>query len=336
MKPRVAINGFGRIGRLVFRINLERDLLDIVAINDPNPTATMAHLLKYDSNYGPLDAEIETKSEDEFIVNGKSFKTFHDRDPLHLPWRDLEVDIVIESTGVFRDREGASKHLQAGAKKVLITAPGKNIDRTLLMGVNEEDLHTEKDLLISNASCTTNGIAPIAKVINEKFGIEKGLMTTIHSYTNDQRILDVAHKDLRRARAAALSIIPTTTGAARTVTEIIPELKGKIDGMAVRVPTSTVSLIDFVVKTKKKTTIEEVNKVLQEAADGEMKGILNVSDEPLVSVDYRKSPYSSIVDGLSTMVIDGDLVKIIAWYDNEWGYSVRTVEMAQYIGEHMK
>ncbi|MBN1494134.1 type I glyceraldehyde-3-phosphate dehydrogenase [Candidatus Peregrinibacteria bacterium] len=335
MKPRVAINGFGRIGRLVFRVNIKKDLLDVVAINDPNPAKTMAHLLKYDSNYGALDADVELISENEMKVNGKSIVLTHDRDPLNLPWRDNNIDIVVESTGAFTDREGAAKHLQAGAKKVLISAPGKNIDRTVVMGVNEKDLHAEKDLLISNASCTTNCIAPLVKVLNDALGIEKGLMTTIHSYTNDQNILDVAHKDLRRARAAALSMIPTTTGAAKTVGEVIPVLKGKLDGFSVRVPTPTVSLVDFVCTVKKSTTVEEVNNLFKDTAAKSMKGILAVSDEPLVSVDYKGSPYSSIVDSLSTMVMDGNLVKVVAWYDNEWGYSERTVEMAGLIGSQM-
>jgi glyceraldehyde 3-phosphate dehydrogenase len=335
MKPRVAINGFGRIGRLVFRVNLKRDLLDIVAVNDPNPAKTMAHLLKYDSNYGTLDADIEVVSETEMKVNGKSIVLTHDRDPANLPWKDNKIDIVIESTGAFTDREGCAKHLQAGAKKVLISAPGKNIDRTLVMGVNEKDLHAEKDLLISNASCTTNCIAPVVKVLHDALGIEKGLMTTIHSYTNDQNILDVAHKDLRRARAAALSMIPTTTGAAKTVGEVIPELKGKLDGFSVRVPTPTVSLVDFVCMVKKATTVEEVNKLLKTAAEKSLKGILAVCDEPLVSVDFKGSPYSSIVDSMSTLVMDGNLVKVVAWYDNEWGYSERTVEMVSLIGSKM-
>lgn len=336
MKPRVAINGFGRIGRLVFRINLENDLLDIVAINDPNPAATLAHLLKYDSNYGKLDKEIEVKGEDEIVVNGKSIAVYHDRDPLNLPWRDLEIDIVIEATGVFRDREGASKHLQSGAKKVLITALGKGIDRTLVMGVNENEFHAEKDLLISNASCTTNCIAPVVKVLHEEFGIEKGLMTTIHSYTNDQRILDVAHKDLRRARAAALSMIPTTTGAAKAVGLVMPELEGKLNGMSIRVPTPTVSIVDFVCNVQKETTTEEVNKVFKKAAKDKLKGILDVCDELCVSVDFKGMKFSSAVDAPSTMVIGGNLVKVISWYDNEWGYSERTVEMAALIGEKMK
>ena len=333
MKPRVAINGFGRIGRMVFRINLERDLFDIVAINDPNPAATSAHLLKYDSTYGILKADVEVKNDDEMLVNGKLVKVYHTREPLELPHRDNKIDIVIESTGAFTSREGASKHLQAGAKRVLITAPGKDIDRTIVLGVNDKDLHAEKDLLISNASCTTNCIAPIVKVLNEAFGIEKGLMTTIHSYTNDQVVLDVAHKDLRRARAAGLSMIPTTTGAAKAVSEVLPELKGKLNGFSVRVPTPTVSLVDFVCTVKRPTTVEEVNEVLKKAAKGSLKNILDVCDEPLVSVDFKGNPNSSIVDSLSTMVVDGNMVKVISWYDNEWGYSQRVVELADKIGK---
>lgn len=335
MKPRVAINGFGRIGRMVFRINLERDLFDIIAINDPNPASTSAHLLKYDSTYGPLKATVEVKNDDEILVNGKLVKVYHTREPLELPHRDNQIDIVIESTGAFTSREGASKHLQAGAKRVLITAPGKDVDRTIVLGVNDKDLHAEKDLLISNASCTTNCIAPVVKVLHEAFGIEKGLMTTIHSYTNDQVVLDVAHKDLRRARAAGLSMIPTTTGAAKAVGEVMPELNGKLNGFSVRVPTPTVSLVDFVCTVKKETSVEEVNKVLKDAAASSLKNILDVCDEPLVSMDFKGNPYSSIVDSMSTMVIGGNMVKVISWYDNEWGYSNRVVELAEKIGAQL-
>ncbi len=336
MKPRVAINGFGRIGRLLFRINLKNDLLDIVAINDPNPATTMAHFLKYDSSYGKIDAELEVKGEDELIVNGKSIKIFHDRDPLNLPWRDLEIDIVMEATGVFRDREGASKHLQAGAKRVLITATGKDPDRTLVMGVNENELHAEKDVIISNASCTTNCIAPIVKVINEEFGIEKGLLTTIHAVTTSQNLLDASHKDLRRGRSALTSMIPTTTGAAKAVALVLPEMEGKLNGMAVRVPLPTVSMVDFVCEVSRDTTVEEVNDVLKKAASGKMKGILDVCDEMCVSVDFKGTHYSSVIDAPSTEVIGGNMIKIIAWYDNEWGYSERTVEMAALIGEKLR
>ncbi len=334
MKPRVAINGFGRIGRLVFRINLLRDKFDIIAINDPNKASTMAHMLKYDSSYGILDADIEVKSEDEMIVNGKSIKLYHTRDPLELPHRDNNIDIAIEATGAFRTREGASKHLQAGAKKVLISAPGKDIDRTLVMGVNEEELHAEKDLLISNASCTTNCIAPVIKVLHEELGIEKGLLTTIHAVTTSQNMLDAAHKDLRRGRAAISSMIPTTTGAAKAVALVIPEMEGKLNGMAIRVPLPTVSLVDFVCNVSKETSAEEVNAILKKASEDKLKGILGYSEEPLVSIDYKGTRYSSVIDGLSTMVM-GNMVKIITWYDNEWGYSERTVDMVEYIGKQM-
>lgn len=334
MKPRVAINGFGRIGRQIFRINLERDLLDIVAINDPNPAETMAHLLKYDSTYGTLDAEIEVKSENEFTVNGKSYKLYHTREPLEFPHKENEIDVAIECTGVFRDREGASKHLQAGAKKVLISAPGKNIDRTLVMGVNEKDFHAEKDNLISNASCTTNCVAPVLKVLNENFNVEKGLLTTVHAVTTSQNILDASHKDLRRARAAIASMIPTTTGAAKAVEIVLPELKGKLDGMAVRVPLLTVSLVDLVCMVEKEVSAEEVNDAFKNAANGDLKNILAYSDEPLVSVDYTGSPYSTIIDGLST-ITKGNMIKVVAWYDNEWGYATRTVEMATKIGNQI-
>lgn len=335
MKPKVAINGFGRIGRLVFRINLKRDIFDIVAINDPNPAEQMAHLLKYDSTYGVLDANIEVKSNDELVVNGKSIKIYHTREPLELPHRDNNIDVVIEATGAFRDREGASKHLQAGAKRVLLTAPGKDdIDRTIVIGVNDKDLHAEKDLIISNASCTTNCIAPVVKTLNDALGIKEGLLTTIHAVTTSQNILDAAHKDMRRGRSAISSMIPTTTGAAKAVALVLPELEGKLNGMAIRVPLPTVSVVDFVCNVEKEVTAEEVNKLLMDAANGPLKGILDVSDEPLVSVDYKGTHFSSVVDGLSTMVI-GKMVKVIAWYDNEWGYSERVVDLAGKIGDQL-
>lgn len=335
MKPKVAINGFGRIGRLVFRINLKRDVFDIVAINDPNPVEKMIHLLKYDSTYGVLDADIEIKSNDEIIVNGKSIKIYHTRDPLELPHRDNNVDIVIEATGAFRDREGASKHLQAGAKRVLLTAPGKDdIDRTIVIGVNDKDLHAEKDLIISNASCTTNCIAPVVKVLNDELSIEEGLLTTIHAVTTSQNILDAAHKDMRRGRSALTSMIPTTTGAAKAVALVLPELKGKLNGMAMRVPLPTVSVVDFVCNVEKETSAEQVNELLMKAADGPLKGILGFSNEPLVSIDYKGTHFSSVVDGLSTIVI-GKMVKVLAWYDNEWGYSERVVDLAGKIGDQL-
>lgn len=335
MKPKVAINGFGRIGREVFRVNLEKQLLDIVAINDLGDNETLAHLLKYDSNYGTLDAEISA-DENNITVNGVTIPVFCQRDPEQLPWAEHEVDIVIEATGHFRDGEGAGKHIKAGAKKVVISAPGKDgIDLTVVMGVNEKDYDPAQHNIISNASCTTNSLAPAVKVLHETLGIKRGMMTTIHSYTNDQRILDLPHSDLRRARAAALSIIPTTTGAAKAVTQVIPELAGKLNGMAIRVPTPTVSLVDFVFEAEKNTTPEEVNKILKKAAEGELKGILEYSDKPLVSMDYKAHPASSIVDGLSTMIIEDNLIKVLTWYDNEWGYSNRTVELCAHIGEKM-
>ncbi|MCD6109976.1 type I glyceraldehyde-3-phosphate dehydrogenase [bacterium] len=334
MKTRVAINGFGRIGRLVFRINLERDLFDVVSINDPNSTEKMVHLLKYDSTYGRLNAEVETKGEDEIIVNGKPIKVYHTREPLELPHRKNDIDVVIESTGAFRDREGASKHLQAGAKRVLITAPGKDVDRTIVLGVNDNELHAEKDLIISNASCTTNCIAPVAKTLNDAFGIKEGLLTTIHAVTTSQNILDAPHKDMRRGRSALTSMIPTTTGAAKAVTLVIPELKGKLNGMAIRVPLPTVSVVDFVCNVEKEVTAEEVNDVLKKASDNKLKGIMDFSNEPLVSIDYKGTHFSSVVDGLSTMVV-GNMVKVIAWYDNEWGYSERVVDLAKKIGSKL-
>lgn len=334
MKPKVFINGFGRIGRLVFRINHLRDKLDIVGINDPNPIEMLVHLLKYDSSYGHFDGKIEIVNDNEMKVDGKSIKVYHTREPLELEHGENGIDIVIEATGAFRDREGASKHLQAGAKKVLITAPGKDIDRTLVMGVNEGDLHAEKDQIISNASCTTNCIAPVIKVLNETLGIEQGLLTTIHAVTTSQNILDASSKDYRRSRSALSSMIPTTTGAAVAVALVYPEMEGKLNGMAIRVPLPTVSLVDFVFNAKKEASVEEVNKILKDAADGGLKGILGFSDEPLVSVDYKGTHFSSVIDGLSTMVM-GNLIKVIAWYDNEWGYSERTVDMAAHIGTKM-
>ncbi len=333
MKPRVAINGFGRIGRQVFRINLEKQLFDIVAINDLTDAKTMAHLLKYDSNFGTINNEIKATSEKEITIDGNSTKIFTERDPENLPWKDLNIDIVIESTGVFKTREGASKHIKAGAKRVVLSAAGKDLDFTVVVGVNDKDFDPKNHYLISNASCTTNCLAPVAKVIHENLEIEKALMTTVHAYTNDQKILDLPHKDLRRARAAALSMIPTTTGAAIAVTMVIPELEGKIDGMAIRVPTPTVSLVDFTAIVQDQTTVEEVNSILKDAANGELKGILDYTDDPLVSVDYKQNPHSSIVDGLSTKVMDGNMVKIIAWYDNEWGYSARMVDLVKIIGD---
>ncbi|MGV8146538.1 MAG: type I glyceraldehyde-3-phosphate dehydrogenase [Alkaliphilus sp.] len=333
MSIKVAINGFGRIGRNAFKIAVEeqRDW-EIVAINDLTDPKTLAHLLKYDSLYGKFNGTVEVK-EDALIVNGKEIKIYAERDPDNLPWAKLGVDIVIEATGIFRTKETAMKHVKAGAKKVLITAPTKGEDITIVLGVNEENYDAKNHHIISNASCTTNCLAPFAKVIDEKFGIKRGLMTTIHAYTNDQNVLDAPHKDLRRARAAAESIIPTTTGAAAAVALVLPQLKGKITGMAMRVPTPTVSVVDLVVEVEKNTSVEEINGAFANAAKGELKGILGYSDEPLVSMDYRQDPRSSIVDGLATDVIGDTMVKIVAWYDNEWGYSVRVIDLVSYIVE---
>ncbi len=328
MSIKVAINGFGRIGRNVMRIAFENNVkeLEIVAVNSSQSPASLAHLFKYDTCFGKFEGEVGS-TEDCIVVNGKEIKVVNSRDPEALPWAELGVDLVIESSGKFRDKEGNMKHIKAGAKKVIITAPGKNEDATIVMGVNEKDYDPVNHVIVSNASCTTNCLAPFAKVIVEKFGVVKGLMTTVHAYTNDQRILDGSHKDLRRARAAAESIIPTTTGAAKAVALVIPELKGKLNGMAMRVPTPTVSVVDVVFEVERPTTAEEVNKALKEAAEGELKGILGYSEEPLVSIDYKKDPRSSIIDALSTMVID-NMVKIVSWYDNEWGYSARVVDLA--------
>lgn len=335
MKLKVAINGFGRIGRQVFRVNLEKDYFDIVAINDLTDAKTLAHLLKYDSNYGSIENEI-TNTEDSISVDGKTYKVLKERDPEKLPWKDLGVDLVIECTGFFTDKTGASKHLTAGAKKVIISAPGKDADFTVVLGVNEEKYEPKNHHIISNGSCTTNCLAPLAKVLNDNFEIEKGLMTTIHSYTNDQRILDLPHEDLRRARAAGLSMIPTTTGAAKAIGLVLPELNGKLNGIAIRVPTPTVSIVDLTCVVKKSTSKEEVNQKLKEAAEEEkMKGYLGYNELPLVSMDYKHSPLSSIIDGLSTEVIGGNLVKALSWYDNEWGYSCRVVDLVKMVGERM-
>jgi len=333
MKMKVAINGFGRIGREVFRINLEQDYFDVVAINDLSDAKTMAHLLKYDSNYGTLPQEIEAEGED-INVDGKIYKVLTERDPEALPWKELGVDVVIEATGVFRTREAAGKHIKAGAKKVIISAPAKDeIDFTVVLGVNDQDYDPANHNIISNASCTTNCLAPFAKVLNDSFGIKKGLMTTIHAYTNDQKILDLPHSDLRRARAAAMSMIPTTTGAAKAVALVLPELSGKLNGLAVRIPTSTVSMVDLVVETDKETTVEEVNAALKAAAEGPMKGYLGYTEKPLVSIDFKGDPHSSTIDALSTQVIEGNLVKVMSWYDNEWGYSARMVDLVKMIGD---
>lgn len=336
MAVKVGINGFGRIGRNFYRAGMKnKDIKDIeiVAVNDlPVPTKVLAHLLKYDSILGNLDAQVEAK-ESSLVVNGKELKILNHKDPSEIPWKDLGVEVVLESTGVFRTKEKASKHIQAGAKKVIISAPAKEEDITIVLGVNEDKYDPKSHNVISNASCTTNCLAPVAKVLLDEFGIEKGLMTTVHSYTNDQKILDLPHKDLRRARAAALSIIPTTTGAAKAVALVLPELKGKLDGMAMRVPTPNVSIVDLVVELGKKATAEEINSAFEKAANGPMKGILGVTDEELVSKDYTSNPLSSIVDANLTSVIGDDMVKVLSWYDNEWGYSCRCVDLVSFIAE---
>jgi glyceraldehyde-3-phosphate dehydrogenase, type I len=332
MTVKVGINGFGRIGRNVFRAAYAKGLKDIeiVAINDVTDPATLAYLLRYDSTFGRFSGEV-SHTEDSLVVDGKEIKVYKETDPAKLPWKDLGVDIVIESTGRFTSRDGASKHLEAGAKKVIISAPAKNEDITIVMGVNEDKYDPKNHNIISNASCTTNCLAPVAKVLDEKFGIKRGLMTTVHSYTNDQRILDLPHSDLRRARAAAVNIIPTTTGAAKAVALVLPQLKGKLNGMALRVPTPDVSVTDLVADLNTKVTVEEVNKALKEAAEGELKGIMAYTEEPVVSMDFKGDSHSSIVDALSTMLVDDDMVKVVAWYDNEWGYSNRVVDLAVYI-----
>jgi len=334
MAVRIGINGFGRIGRMVFRGCMNRTDVEVVAINDLTDAKTNAHLLKYDSVHGVLDADV--KAGDGFIeVNGKKIQIFAEREPSNIPWGEVGVDVVVESTGFFRTKEKASKHLEAGAKKVIISAPAKGEDITIVMGVNQDKYDPVKDNIISNASCTTNCLAPVAKVLLNKFGIERGLMTTVHSYTNDQKILDVNHDDLRRARGAALSIIPTTTGAASAVSLVLPELKGKLNGLAMRVPTPNVSVVDLVAEVGRPVTVEEVNAALKEASENELKGILGFCEEPLVSSDFNNDSRSSIVDAMSTMVIDGTMVKVVAWYDNEWAYSLRVGDLAAYIGSKM-
>ncbi|NPA91562.1 MAG: type I glyceraldehyde-3-phosphate dehydrogenase, partial [Chloroflexi bacterium] len=334
MTTRVAINGFGRIGRQVFKILREKygDELEIVAINDLFSAEMNAHLFKYDSNYGTYPGTVEVRN-GNLIVDGDEIKVFAQRDPAQLPWGDLGIDIVVESTGVFREREKAAKHLEAGAKKVIITAPAKGPDITIVLGVNEEKYDPAQHHIVSNASCTTNCLAPAAKVVNDTFGIVRGVMTTVHAYTNDQRILDLPHKDLRRARAAAINIIPTTTGAAKAVALVIPELEGKFDGMAMRVPVSTVSVVDFVAVIEKEATTEELLDAFRAAAEGPMKGILGVSEEPLVSSDFKGDERSSIIDALSTKVYGGNMVKVVSWYDNEWGYSTRVADLAKYMAD---
>jgi len=332
MKTKVGINGFGRIGRLTLRALQARHKgdLDVVAVNDLADTKTNAHLLKWDSVYGRYPGEVSAKDK-AIVVDGKEIQVISERDPAAIPWGKLGVEIVIESTGLFTDATKAVAHMKGGAKKVVISAPAKNEDVTIVLGVNEKDYDPKKHNVISNASCTTNGIAPAVKVLHDSFGISKGLMTTIHSYTNDQVILDTFHKDIRRARAAALNMIPTTTGAAKAVTQVIPTLKGKIHGLAFRVPTPTVSVIDFVCNTEKEVTVEQVNQALKKAAAGSLKGILDFCEEELVSMDFKGNSNSSIIDGPSTMAIGGNMVKILAWYDNEWGYSCRLGDLVLYI-----
>ncbi|HRL12316.1 MAG TPA: type I glyceraldehyde-3-phosphate dehydrogenase [Aggregatilineales bacterium] len=335
MAIRVGINGFGRIGRQVLRVYKEKYAgeIDVVAFNDLGDLATMAHLFRYDSNYGRYPGTTEVK-DGNLVVDGDVIKAFAEKDPAKIPWGDLGVDIVIESTGVFTDRDSAAKHIEGGAKKVMITAPAKKEDITICMGVNEDKYDPANHHVVSNASCTTNCLAPAAKVVNDMAGISRAFMTTIHSYTNDQRILDLPHKDLRRARAAAVSMIPTTTGAAKAVALVIPELKGKFDGLAIRVPTPTVSLVDFVAVVEREVTAEALNEAFREAAAGRMKGVLGVADEPLVSVDFKGDPRSSIVDAECTSV-SGNLVKVMTWYDNEWGYSNRVCDLTKYMGDRL-
>ena len=330
MAIKVGINGFGRIGRNIMRAALGDKDIDFVAVNDITSAATLAHLLKYDSILGNLEADIAA-TDDGIRVGKEQFKVLSVKDPAELPWKSLGVDIVFESTGRFTDRDSAAKHLASGARKVIVTAPGKKPDATLVMGVNADTYEPGKHHIISNASCTTNCLAPVAKVLQESFGIRKGWMTTVHSYTNDQHLLDLPHKDLRRARAAALSIIPTTTGAASALGEVLPVLKGKLDGIAMRVPTPNVSVVDLAAVLDKKTSKDEVNAAFKAAADGPLKGILQYSTAPLVSIDFRANPHSSILDAPYTNVLDGDFVKVLSWYDNEWGYSVRCIDLLKYI-----
>jgi glyceraldehyde 3-phosphate dehydrogenase len=329
---KIGINGFGRIGRNVFRAALGNPEVEVVAINDLTDVSTLKHLLKYDTTHGRIDATVEA-ADGSLVVNGKNIKVFAERDPGNLPWAEYGVDIVVESTGIFTAKEKASLHLKGGAKKVIISAPATDEDITIVLGVNEDKYDAAAHTIISNASCTTNCLAPFAKVLNDKFGIVKGMMTTIHSYTNDQSVLDLPHKDLRRARAAAENIIPSSTGAAKAVSLVLPELKGKLNGMAFRVPTANVSVTDLVAELKTNVTVDEVNAALKAAAEGPLKGIMNYSVEPLVSSDYNSDPASSTIDSLSTMVIEGNLVKVVSWYDNEWGYSNRVVDLVSFIAK---
>jgi glyceraldehyde 3-phosphate dehydrogenase (phosphorylating) len=335
MGIKVAINGFGRIGRNVFRASVNEPELEFVAVNDLTDAATLAHLLKHDSVHGSFAADVKVKGGD-LVVNGKTIKVLAETDPAKLPWKNMKVDVVVESTGRFVDRAGASKHLAAGAKKVVISAPAKEPDITIVLGVNEKEYDKKKHNIISNASCTTNCLAPLAKVLDDMFGIEKGLMTTIHAYTMDQRIQDSPHKDMRRARAAAVSMIPTTTGAAKAIGLVLPHLKGKLDGFSMRVPTPNVSIVDLVATVKKPATVEKINAALKKAASGKLKGILAYSEEPLVSIDYNGNPHSSIIDSKLTTVMEGNLVKVLSWYDNEWGYSCRVRDLMLYMFGKLK
>lgn len=332
MPTRVGINGFGRIGRQVFKAIYDYypDDLEVVAVNDLTDTRTNAHLLKYDSNYGRFPGEVAAL-EDSLVVDGRKVKVLAQRDPREIPWGDNGVQIVVESTGIFEDAKVAAGHLNGGAKKVIISAPAKNEDLTIVLGVNQDKYDPQKHNILSNASCTTNCLAPVVKVIHEAFGIQRALMSTIHAYTNDQKILDQVHKDLRRARAAAMNIIPTSTGAAKAVTLVMPELTGKIHGMAYRVPTSTVSVVDLVADVSRQVSAEEVNAALKKAVEGPLEGIMDFTEEPLVSMDFKGDPHSSIVDGLSTMVIEGSMVKVVSWYDNEWGYSCRVADLIKFL-----
>jgi glyceraldehyde 3-phosphate dehydrogenase len=337
MKTKIGINGFGRIGRDTFKIILEKydDKLEVMAINDLTDSATLAYLLKYDSVFGRFNGSVEAR-ENSLLVNGREIRILAERDPGNINWKELGAEIVLESTGLFTKRERAEVHItEGGAKKVIISAPATDEDITLVLGVNEKRYEPAKHHIISNASCTTNGLAPVAKVLHENFGIVKGLMTTVHSYTNDQNILDLPHKEIRRARAAGLSIIPTKTGAAKAIGKVMPEIDGKLNGFSLRIPTAAVSVVDLVVETEKTVTKEEVNAALKAAAEGELKGVLGYTEEPLVSVDFKGDPASSVVDALSTMVIEGNMVKVISWYDNEWGYSSRCADLAAFIAERL-
>ncbi|KGR80032.1 type I glyceraldehyde-3-phosphate dehydrogenase [Ureibacillus manganicus] len=331
MALKIAINGFGRIGRLVFREAMKNDQLEVVAVNDLTDAHQLAHLMKYDSVHGIYDANVESE-DNAFIVNGKKVRVLSEKDPSKLPWGELDVDVVIESTGRFRSMEEVSQHVQAGAKKAILSAPSKGEMPTYVMGVNHTNYSSSEDV-ISNASCTTNCLAPVAKILDEKFGIKRGLMTTVHSYTNDQRILDFPHSDPRRARAGAVSMIPTSTGAAIAVAKVLPQLKGKLDGFAIRVPTPNVSCVDFVAELNTKVTVEQVNDALKEAANGDLEGILGYNELPLVSIDYNGNSNSSTVDGLSTMVLEDNMIKVLSWYDNEIGYSSRLIDLALYISQ---